>query len=314
MTRGAIPPDTNRHLRGVILVFLSAAAFATEAIFIKLAYGQGSPPIAVALGRLVVASAVLGPGFLRLTARKRIAPRVHLAVFAIGAGLNSGVMLLLLLSLQRVSASVAILCLYLYPTITAVLARPVLGERITPAKLRALGGALVGVGLVAWVPAGMGGAGGVGGTGGTTGAFAQTLIGAAFAFGAAFLNAAALVLVKRWLPSLPPLVSTGGILLWGAAAFTVAGAMGGISLAAVPRAAWVYVVGLGLISTVLAFGALYSGLALIQASQVAIIASSEPAITAVLAAVILGDRLGPPQIAGGLLVIASALLSALASH
>jgi drug/metabolite transporter (DMT)-like permease len=62
------------------------------------------------------------------------------------------------------------------------------------------------------------------------------------------------------------------------------------------------------ISTVLAGTAMWWGIGLIGPSRVAIIGSFEPLVSILLAVVLLGERLLPLQIAGGMLILAGVVL------
>lgn len=72
---------------------------------------------------------------------------------------------------------------------------------------------------------------------------------------------------------------------------------------------WAMFVALGLFSTLVPFTLFYSGLRHLPAAEAGVIATSEPLLVIVAAALLLGERLGPMQLAGAIFVLAAALLS-----
>lgn len=72
---------------------------------------------------------------------------------------------------------------------------------------------------------------------------------------------------------------------------------------------WMMFVALGLFSTLVPFTLFYSGLRWLPAAEAGVIATAEPLIVIVAAAVFLGERLGPLQLAGAVSVLAAALLA-----
>lgn len=275
--------------RGTLFALLSAVCFGTEAIFVKRAYASGVGALTISALRFVIAAAALSPWFLPYALRRGLRRRTWAAAIIIAATLLAPVTLLLVLALQRVPASVAIICFYVYPTLATLLAVPALGERLTAVKALALLGSFAGVAMVVGAPGALPDIGGI-----------------MLALLAAVINAVAVVAVKRELGDLPPLVATGAVLAFGAVAFVIVSAFARSPLV-VPAAAAPHIVGVGLVSTAMALAFLYSGLGLIEASRVSIIATLEPIVTATLAAALLGERLAPLQAFGGLLVVGSVL-------
>lgn len=77
-------------------------------------------------------------------------------------------------------------------------------------------------------------------------------------------------------------------------------------LQALPTEAWWLLLGLGVVSTYLPVLAYYSGLATVDASRAAIVATVEPVVALVVAVLVEGERLEPIAAVGGLLVLAVA--------
>lgn len=72
---------------------------------------------------------------------------------------------------------------------------------------------------------------------------------------------------------------------------------------------WAMFLALGLFSTLVPFALFYAGLRLLPAAEAGVIATAEPLVVIVAAAALLGERLGPMQLAGAVLVLGAALLS-----
>ena len=72
---------------------------------------------------------------------------------------------------------------------------------------------------------------------------------------------------------------------------------------------WAMFAALGIFSTLVPFSLFYAGLRWLPAAEASVIATAEPLVVIVAAAVFLGERLGPLQLVGALLVLAAALLA-----
>jgi drug/metabolite transporter (DMT)-like permease len=72
---------------------------------------------------------------------------------------------------------------------------------------------------------------------------------------------------------------------------------------------WGMFVALGIFSTLVPFSLFYAGLRWLPAAEAGVIATAEPLVVIVAAAVFLGERLGPMQLVGALFVLAAALLA-----
>lgn len=280
----------NRETKGTLLVLLSAIGYGTEAIFVKFIYDFGWSPVQTAVWRFLLASCILLPVFVLKLHQHKVSRKQHYAMLVIGGVFNVAVVYLLLKALSLASASLAILCLYIYPVVVSVAGVPLLGERFTRYKAWGLVLALLGVALVAWQP----------------GSWALPR-GLVYAFGAALVNACSIIGVKRYLSELPASLTSAGILLWSTAAFL---ALGSTAIKAVPNNGllWLLLLGLAFIATVMPFFAIYAGLRLIEATKVGVISCSEPVVTAVLAAMLLGERLTFQQLIGAAFVIGAVLV------
>jgi drug/metabolite transporter (DMT)-like permease len=89
-------------------------------------------------------------------------------------------------------------------------------------------------------------------------------------------------------------------------------ATGSVDLALTGEA-WLWLILIALVSTVVAVSAFFAGLRRVGPSEAAILSTFEPPVTVVLAFLVLGERLTVPQLAGGALVLAAVVLLQLRS-
>lgn len=72
---------------------------------------------------------------------------------------------------------------------------------------------------------------------------------------------------------------------------------------------WLMFLALGLFSTLVPFSLFYAGLRALPAAEAGVIATTEPLVVIVAAALFLGERLGPMQLVGALFVLTAAVLA-----
>ena len=92
--------------------------------------------------------------------------------------------------------------------------------------------------------------------------------------------------------------------VWGGVVFTRA------SVFPSTAAGWLAVVGMVVISTVLAMAAFFAGMRRLGAGRAATLSTLEPIVTAALAVLVLGEALSTAQIVGGTVVVASVVAAA----
>jgi DME family drug/metabolite transporter len=134
--------------------------------------------------------------------------------------------------------------------------------------------------------------------------------GAAFALLAAAGFAVMTLLAARPVAGLDEATTTGlGFTVGGLVLLPLAAATSGLGFAVDLRSA-ALLVAFGLVPTAVAYTCYFRGLRSAAAGVGVLMALLEPLTAAVLAALLLGDRLGPAGIAGGLLLGAALVLSA----
>jgi drug/metabolite transporter (DMT)-like permease len=283
----------SRHAQGVALCLISAVAFGGMAIFAKLAYRHGASTATLLSLRFAIAGALLwlivglrGGLRGRLT-RRQTTGAAGLGVF--GYSLQAGGYFA---ALHHMSASMTALLLYTYPAMVFVAAVALGRERASAIKLFAL--LLAGTG-VALVVAGAG-----------TGSINST--GVLLAGGAALAYTTYILVADTLVGGADPfamtaIVATGACL--SVSTFTIASGELDLHMDGV---AWVALVSLSIVCTVVAITTFFLGLERVGPSTASIVSTVEPACTVALAAVCFSERLGAVQLLGGGLVLAAVVV------
>jgi len=282
-------------VRGPLLCLLSASCFATLGVFGKLAEDAGASLTTTLFVRFVIAALVFA-AVIRATGRHaalRRLPRrtvlTGLALGAVGYSLQSG---LYFGAIGRLDVAMVSLLLYTYPafvTVAAIALGRATASFRTTAALTVASAGLVLVLLTAG-----------------TGAF--DLVGALLAIGASIAYTA-YILVSDGLVHDVDSVALAALVLTGATvSFAVIGVASGTLDLALAADAWLWLVLIALVSTVVAVSAFFAGLKRVGPSEAAILSTFEPPVTVALAFLVLGERLTPAQLLGGALVLAAVIV------
>lgn len=278
---------------GYLLVFAAAVLWGVLGLFTRGALDAGLNALEIAFWRALLAGAAFG---VHAALVKRLQVRRGADALALGGFALIGVTLFygsLTLAIEAGGISLAFILLYTAPAFVAVLAWPLLGERLTAAKGLLVALAIAGVALVASTGAGASGV---------------AVTPASLAWGlTAGLSYASYYLFGKWvLRRYAPVTIYAVILPIGAL-----GLAPFVRFAPKDAATWLLLVGLALVSTYLAYLLYYTGLRTVEASRAVLVATVEPVVAAALAAAVYGERLGPLGLAGaGLILIAAAAAAA----
>lgn len=270
------------RLLGVLLALVSAAAFGVMPVLTKVVYADGAEPVGVLAVRFVLAAAVLLV-LARLRGEALPQGRPLAALLALG-GLGYVTMsLCYFFALERISAGLATLLLYFYPALVVVLGAVLLRDRPRPVAVACVVAATAGTALT------------IGPVQGGQGLGVLLGLGSALAYSLYILGSSRVVGVG-------PLATSATVLT------ACAGVYGALALATGPQlptapSAWAALVGVALIGTVVAVTAFFAALALLGPADTAVVSTVEPVVSITVAAVVLGERLGPLQLAGGVLVL-----------
>jgi drug/metabolite transporter (DMT)-like permease len=282
-------------VRGALLCLLSASAFGTLGIFGRLASDAGASIASTLLVRFAVAALVFAvvlrstDGWRRVRALPRRVVLIGLGLGAVGYSLQSG---LYFAAIERLDVSLVSLLLYTYPAFVTVAAL-MLGRAVfAPRTAVALAVASAGLVLVL-LAAG-------------TGAF--DLGGALLALAASVTYTTYILISDRIIGEVDPFALAALVLTGATASFAVAGVVTGSLDLALPADAWLWLILIALISTVVAVSAFFAGLRRVGPSEAAILSTFEPVVTVALAYVVLSERLAPAQLVGGAMVLGAVVL------
>ena len=269
-----------------VLILLAAVLWGLLGILGKQAQAAGVSPLEVAFWR-----AALGGALVAAHAAVTRAPLPRgadlgwtVAFGVVGVSVFYGAYQL---AVQAGGASLASVLLYTAPAFVALLGWAFLREKLGWREALAVLGTLAGIALIS-----LGGGQGV------------TVSGPALAFGlaAGFTYSLYYLYGKAFFGRYAP-----------ASLYAVAlpvGALGLLPLvgfSAKTPGAWGSLVGMAVFSTYLAYLAYSAGLQRLSATRASVIASLEPVVAALLAALLFGERLAPLALLGAALVIGAAL-------
>lgn len=293
-------PSRNRTphpFLGAAFVLCAACLWATFGIFAKFLYEGGFEPLELASVRAAVAFA--GIALFALLRRASVRVPVRSLPFFAGYGILGFAFfgLVFFAALERTTVSIAVALLYTAPAFVVVMSALLWRERIGTLKLVSLLLVLCGVLLVT-------GAAGSLVRGAATLPATALLLGLGSGLGYALYTLFSKVATERHGP-LPSL-------FWSFAFATL-----GLGVFADPVTPFVrspsyalLLIALGIVPTILPYAFYLVALRDLRASTAAMLASLEPGVAAVLAALLLGERMDLLQGAGLTLVVVAAILLA----
>jgi drug/metabolite transporter (DMT)-like permease len=275
---------------GAVLVLGAAVGFGTIGIFGKLAVAIDLDlatllPVRFTIATLVVIALAIN----RSWAFPR-SERDWLTTLALGVTYTA-MTLFFFVSLRFLTAGIATIVLYTYPTFVVALSAIFLGETVTVRKLIALGLATGGIALVVGL--------------GTTDV---DPLGVGLALGSAACYAVYTTGSRMLSPSISPRPLMIGILAGTTVSMLVYGVLDGGLALPTGRDEWWIVLGLALVSTVIPHLLFYEGVSRLQASRVGVVSAAEPVVTVVLGVILLGETVTLSVLAGGLLVLCGVLV------
>ena len=278
---------------GVVLTVVSATAFGAMAIFARLAYEDGTDVTALLFLRFLLAAACM-VAVLRLRRLPWPRGRPLAGLAALGGVGYVGQSLCYFTALTLASASLVALLLYAYPAIVTVLSAVLLGTPMTARKVAALVIALAGTVLIIGPDAG------------------GEPLGVVLGLSAAVIYSGYILAGSRLTTGVGPLPSATVVMVAAAAVYAV------VSVVQRPTfpsttGSWLAVAGIALVSTVVAITTFFAGMQRVGPADASTLSTLEPAVTVVLAAVVLDERLGAVQVVGGGLVLAAVMLLARAA-
>ena len=282
-------------MRGALLCLGSAACFSTLGVFGKLAADAGANVATTLLARFGLAAAlcwlVLGIGG-GIPAIRRAPRRVVLVGLGLGAAGYSLQSTFFFTAIENADVSLVSLVLYTYPAFVTVAALAL--GRAEPSLRIGSALAVASVGLVLVLL--------------TAGTGSLDLRGALFALAASVTYTTYILISDRIVGAVDPFALSTLVLTGATASFAVAGVATGSLELSLGADAWLWLVLIALVSTVVAVAAFFAGLRRVGPSEAAILSTFEPVVTVVLAFLVLGERLTGAQLAGAVLVLGAVIV------
>ncbi|WDZ83824.1 DMT family transporter [Micromonospora cathayae] len=277
--------------RGSALVAVSAAGFGLMPVFARYAYSAGLTVSTLLFLRFAVAATLLF-GYLAVRRRlpRRVTARQFGALLLLGAVLYALQSLFYFSAVEHISPALAVLLLYLYPAFVLLLSSALGRYRPPLAGVVAILLSLAGMALVLGRPSA-----------------AVNLVGVLYAVGAAGVYAVYIVVGDRTSAGLPPLTTSAFVASFAGTSFLVVGTGTGELRFGFPAHAWLPVLGVAVVSTVVAIGAFFAGMAVIGPTRASIMSMVEPVVSIGAAWVLLGEAMTPWQALGGAVVLAGAV-------
>lgn len=279
---------------GYALVALSACCFALMPIFARIAYDSGADTTTLLLGRFLIGGVFLA--FLAWIKRSPLPPKTTWPVlFLLGLVGYTGTSLCYFTALKHASASLASLLLYAYPALVVLLGMVITKEKLSRTNLLALLCASAGCMLVI----------GLSGKGDWKGI--------ALSLSAACVYSLYIIISSQVVGTRTALASSAFIILSASLSYCCIALFKGVSL---PQTASgvVATLAIAFFSTVVAFWSFFAGLGRIGASQASLVSTLEPLVTVLSAVLFLGEKLTLSIVAGGVLILAGLVISALPSR
>lgn len=279
-----LSPTTVR--KGTAIAAFSAISFGSAVIFVRYAYQAGVLPGTVAFLRFSIAALVLGV-FLRVRRQGRqLSWWQSVQLFLLGFVAYTILAVTWVTAFSLIPAWLVSLIIATYPLMVNLASWFFLRERFYRQQVVALGCVLVGSAILFWRP------------------FEGAAWTGVILMVVNVLVSTAFILVgQRWMRGLSPIICSAWLISGGMVGTFFYGLFfHELSFAFAP-AGWLWVTLFAVISTVLAATSMWWGIGLIGPARVAIIGSFEPVVSILLAVSLLGERLLPLQIGGGVLIL-----------
>ncbi|WP_018132320.1 DMT family transporter [Effusibacillus pohliae] len=281
----------NPFYLGAVYVILSAAGFGLLPIFALYAYQGGASVTTLLFLRFSIASLFFFTYLFAKTKGYRLTARQFMSLFLLGGIFYTIQSSLYFLSVKYIPTSLAALLLYMYPVFVAALAFFVEHEKLSRQTILSICLTITGVAIVLGAPIDR-----------------INIVGVLCAVGAALTYSCYIVFGNRVVAQIPPVTTSAFISFFAAFALLVLGIATGSLNLEMSRQAWVSVVGIALVSTVLSILAFFAGVRVIGSTKASILSSLEPVVTIVCSSLLFEERLTWLQSVGGCMVLVGTVL------
>jgi len=284
---------TSRSL-GIIEILASGFFFGFLGLFGKMAYQAGLSTSELLSLRFLTSAIILGIGILLFKPQffkmKKSERAASILLGLLGLSLFSGSYFF---ALQTLSASLTALLLYTYPILVAIGAQIWFHEKLGKAGWIALAGSTLGLILLLWGELQV-----------------QNPWGVAIGLNSALCYAAYILISRKFLKNANPWASIFWIQFSAGLCFFFMSGMDGSRVVEIYQQNILLILGIAVISSLIAMILFLRGLQKVQSAEVSILSTSEPVTAVIVASFFLGERLSALQTGGGFLVLASLILLA----
>jgi drug/metabolite transporter (DMT)-like permease len=287
----AMNPPKSSIARATLMIVLSALSFGSISVLTTLVTKAGVSLVTAMAWRYALGVLLLA-GMAQLGGLREV-PRKQIVQLLLIGGLGQALITYVSLrALDFIPVGPLAFLFYTYPAWVASLAAIRRTEKLTPIRVFALVVALTGVATMIGAPA------------------AERLnpIGVTLALASAIMYAFYLPALESVQKGVPALLSTFLLVVGASIAFTLAAITGGDVFLNMRADVWVNIVLLAIVATVIAFGTLIKGLAVLGPVRTSIIATVEPFFTAILGVVVLRNQFTTGTWIGGMMIAAAILM------
>lgn len=275
---------------GLFLVLASAVGFATLPVLTKVAYAVGAPLLTVLSYRFLIAAALLWPLARLGKPQQALTLRLHVSLLGLG-GMFVLTSLAMFMALERITASMASLVFYTYPSLVAVGSFLFLRERLRMLHIGLIGLSFAGCFLMF----------------GVRSFGVDFLDGGWMALASASAYAAYIMLGHRLSYQVAPIIMVSYVVTVAAVCFAAAAIARESLIVLLPVRGWLAIMMIALLATALSLYAFLTGAMVIGPSRAALVSTLEPAITVVLATAILREQIATVQYIGGAMIVGAVL-------
>jgi drug/metabolite transporter (DMT)-like permease len=278
-----------------LLIVLGASLWGIIGIFVTFLYEAGFTPTQVVAIRALSAVFFLIV-YTSLKNRQSLKIKISDSKYFVGTGIISIVLFnwCLFNAIKETSISIAAILLYTAPAFVTIFSRILFKETLTPRKFFALLTTLVGCSFV------------IGILPNTNESI--SLYGFLLGLGSGFFYALYSIFGKFALKKYDSLTVTVYTFIFAAAAITPFSGLWSVWPLFLTMKVWLYVIGLGLLSTMLAYLFYTKGLTNVESSRASIIATVEPVVASLTSFFIFQEKLTIWQYVGIILVIAAVII------
>ncbi len=277
--------------KGLILVILSTITFGLMPVFIVFAYRSGIETNTLLLMRFIFSTVFFFFYVWRKYKRITVDRQSLIAFFILGGICYTFQSRFYFTSLRYISPALATLFLYSYPAAVTLLSSFVDREAITKKTFFSIVVSLFGILLIVGTSLGD-----------------VNLIGVFYATGAALIYSVYIVYSNRAIKNTPTMVASAYIALFSMAGTFIFGSFSGGFNFNFDASVWLPLIGLALISTVMAMTTFLKGMAYLGPTKTSIVSLLEAVFTVLFAVVFLNDFLTLSQLMGGVFVLLGAYL------